>query len=121
MRDRSMLQRAAAEFFVEGFVAPEAARILAGTKPEEQEAALKSLMPTRTAPEGAFRWIEYLIWLERALELVDLPLSGEEVEALMVLKRERIRFQNEHPACPHCGMPNEALALRCRECMKEIG
>ena len=121
MRDLAMLRRAAAEFFIEGFVAPEIARILAGTKPEDWEAARCSMTPPRTAPDGAFRWIEYLIWLERVLEIEKVPLNGEEVEALMTLKQERIHFQNEHPACPHCGMPNEALALRCRECMKEIG
>jgi hypothetical protein len=120
MRDMAMLKRAAAEFFIEGFVAPEAGRILASTPPDLQAKALESLMPPRTVPDGAFQWIDYLIWLERVLELVDVPLSGMEVEALMVLKRERIRFQNGHPSCPHCGMPNEQYALRCRECMKDI-
>jgi hypothetical protein len=121
MRDLAMLRRAAAEFFIEGFMAAEVARIVANTPPENQEAALKSLMAPRTVPEGGFIWINYLIWLERVLDLVDVPLTAVEVEALMVLKRERIRFQNEHPPCPHCGMPNEAHALRCRECMGEIG
>jgi hypothetical protein len=121
MRDLAMLRRAAAEFFIEGFVAPEAARILANTKPEDQEKARQSIMPPRTAPDGAFAWINYLIWLEQVLEVVDVPLNGVEVEALMALKRERIKFQNAHPPCPHCGMPNEAHALRCRECMGEIG
>jgi hypothetical protein len=120
MRDLALLKRAAAEFFIEGFVAPEVSRILANTPQDKQGAALESLMPARTVPDGAFRWIDYLIWLERVLELVDVPLSGVEVEALMVLKRERIRFQNEHPTCPHCGMPNEPHTLRCRECMEEI-
>lgn len=120
MRDLAMLQRAAAEFFIEGFVAPEVARILAATEPEQQEAARESLIPPRTVPDGALAWIGYLIWLEKVLEIVDLPLNGIEVEALMVLKRERNRFQAEHPPCPHCGMPNEEHAFRCRECMGEI-
>jgi len=121
MRDLAMLRRAAAEFFIAGFVAPEVARILAGTPPELQEAARASLSPPRTVPDGGFVWIGYLIWLERVLEILDLPLTAVEVEALMVLKSERSKFQAAHPACPHCGMPNEAHALRCRECMGEIG
>jgi hypothetical protein len=126
MRDRAMLRRAAAEFFLEGFMAPELERMLEGTPPERHEAARAAFMskdgkPIRTMPEGAFQWIGYLLWLECVLEIVDVPLVAVEVEALMVLKRERNRFQGEHPACPYCGLPNEAHALRCRECMKEIG
>ena len=121
MQDLALLKSAAAEFFIEGFMAPEVNRILATTEPARQEAARKSLSPQRTVPDGAFAWVNYLIWLEQVLELVDVPLSGVEVEALMVLKRERNRFQVEHPPCPHCGMPNEAHALRCRECMESIG
>jgi hypothetical protein len=121
MRNEALLRRAAAEFFVEGFMAPEAERILANTAPEDQAEARKSLMPPRTVPDGAFTWIVYLLWLESVIELVDVPLTGIELEALMVLKRERKRFQAEHPPCPHCGMPNEAHALRCRECMGKIG
>jgi hypothetical protein len=120
MRDLAMLRRAAAEFFLEGFFAKEAERVLANTPPELQEEARKSILPARTAPDGAFEWIEYLFWLERVLEIVDLPLTGVEVEGLLVLKRERNRFQAEHPPCPHCGMPNEPHSLRCRECMEEI-
>jgi len=77
-------------------------------------------MPARTVPDGCFLWIDYLLWLERMLEIEDLPLNAVEAEALLVLKRERNRFQAEHPPCPHCGMPNESHALRCRECMEEI-
>jgi hypothetical protein len=125
MRDLAMLRRAAAEFFLEGFVAPEAERILKDTRPEDREKARASLYsvegkPIRSAPDGAFAWINYLCWLERVLEIVDLPLAAIEVEALMVLKRERNKFQAEHPPCPHCGMPNEVHALRCRECMESI-
>jgi hypothetical protein len=125
MRDLAMLRRAAAEFFIEGFMAPEVARMLANTAPELQERARASLMsvdgkPMRTVPDGAFLWIRYLIWLEQVLEIMPLTLNAVEVEALMVLKRERGRFQAAHPACPHCGLPNEAHALRCRECMGEI-
>lgn len=77
-------------------------------------------MPPRTVPQGCFEWIGYLIWLEGVLEVTDLPLLAVETEALLALKRERQRFQAEHPPCPRCGMPNEAHALRCRECMGEI-
>ena len=120
-RDLKTLQRAAAEFFDEGYEYPVAAKILRDTAPEDQAAARKSLMPQRTAPDGCFTWIGYLVWLERVMEIVDVPLAAVEAEGLMLLKRERIRFQAQHPACPHCGMPNEAHALRCRECMEEIG
>lgn len=120
MRDLDLLRRAASEFFAEGFAAPEAERLLSGTAPEHREQARRSVMPPRTVPEGCFEWIRYLVWLERVLEIARVPLTAIEVEALLVLQRERNRFQAEHPPCPHCGMPNEAHALRCRECMGEI-
>src|SRR5690348_11111224 len=119
MRDIQLLRRAAQEFFAEGFAAPEAERTLQGTPPEMQAEARRSLMPERTVPDGCFAWISYLIWLERVLEITDVPLSAVEVEALLALKRERNKFEAEHPPCPHCGLPNEAYALRCRECMGE--
>lgn len=121
MRDLEMLRRAVKEFFAEGFAAPEAERAMRGTQPEHWEEARKALMPARTVPDGCFQWIFYLIWLESVLEITAVPLTAEEVEALRTLKRERMRFQAEHPPCPHCGMPNESHALRCRECMGEIG
>lgn len=121
MRDLNLLRRAAADFFAEGFAAPEVERAMRGTGPELQEAARKALAPPRTVPDGCFQWIHYLVWLEGVLEITDVPLTAEEVEALRTLQRERNRFQAEHPACPRCGMPNESHALRCRECMEEIG
>lgn len=126
MRNTALLRRAAAEFFLEGFLAPELKRVLEGTPPERREAARKSFMsvdgkPVRTVPDGAFTWIAYLIWLESVLEITDVPLLAVEVESLAVLKQERNRFQAAHPPCPHCGLPNEKTALRCRECMGEIG
>jgi len=121
MRDLKLLARAAQEFFNEGFSAPEAERILERTPPELRAAARATLMPPRTVPDGAFGWVGYLIWLEGVLEIVQVRLTAVEVEALITLKRARNRFQAEHPPCPHCGMPNEAHALCCRECMKEIG
>lgn len=125
MRDLAMLKRAASEFFLEGFFAPELARILRNTAPELQAAARASLLsvdgkPIRTVPDGAMVWVQYLIWLEQVLEIMPVQLNAVEVEALMVLKRERNRFQAAHPACHHCGLPNEPHALRCRECMREI-
>lgn len=119
MRDMAVLKCAAAEFFLEGFMAREVARKLEHTPPELQGAARQSMMP-RTIPDGGFVWIGYLLWLEQVLEIVPVTLNAWEVEALMVLKRERACFQAEHPACSHCGMPNEAHALCCRECGGEI-
>jgi hypothetical protein len=118
--DLKRLRVAAGEFFNEGFVYPEASRILAQTAPENLAAARKALLPQRSLPEGYYIWITYLIWIERVLEIVPLDLTAVEVEGLMVLKQERNHFKAEHPDCPHCGMPNEAHALRCRECMHEI-
>ena len=120
MRDIVLLRRAAQEFFEEGFAAPEVERILRGTPPELQEDARRSLMPARTVPDGCFAWVNYLVWLERVLEVAPVPLNAIDVDALLALKRERSRFEAAHPPCPHCGMPNEAHALRCRECMGEI-
>ncbi len=119
-RDLSTLHLAAAEFFAEGYEYPLVARILRDTAPEHQIEARKRLMPVRTVPDGCFLWIGYLVWLERVMELADVPLSGIEIEGLLILKRERNRFQAQHPPCPRCGMPNEVHALRCRECMEEI-
>ena len=125
MRDLAMLKRAAAQFFLEGFFAPEVARILTHTPPELQEAARASLLsidgqPIRTVPDGAMTWIGHLIWLEQVLEITPVELNAVELEGLIVLKRERARFQAAHPPCPHCGMPNEPHAIHCRECMEAI-
>lgn len=116
-----LVRRAAAEYFLEGFVGAENRRILEGTAPELRMEARESLTPPRSVPDGCFLWIDHLIWLERVLEIVQVPLSAAEAEGLLVLKRERDRFQAAHPPCPHCGMPNEKHALRCRECVEEIG
>lgn len=118
--NRDLLRRAAAEYFVEGFVHVELRRVLDGTPPELREEARASIAPKRETPDGCFVWLGYLVWLERVLEIASVPLTAAEAEGLMVLKREREKFQAEHPPCPHCGMPNEAHALRCRECLEEI-
>jgi hypothetical protein len=120
-RDLQGLRTAAREFFEEGYAYPEASRTLAQTAPEHQAEARKALLPQRTLPDGYYVWIAHLIWIERVLEIVSLDLAAVEVEGLLMLKQERNRFQAAHPPCPHCGMPNEAHALICRECMGEIG
>lgn len=119
-RDIAALRRAVAEFFAEGFEMSTAASILRDTPAELQGEARGKLLPVRTVPDGSYVWIGYLVWLERLLEVTPLPLSAAEAEGLLVLKRERARFQAEHPPCPHCGLPNESHATRCRECMEEI-
>ena len=116
------VRRAAAEYFIEGFVYAELHRMLESTPTlEGRLAARASLQPPRSVPDGCFVWINHLVWLERLLEIAPVPLTAAEAEGLMVLKRERDRFQAEHPPCPKCGMPNAIHALRCRECMEEIG
>jgi hypothetical protein len=94
--------------------------VLAQTAPEHRSEARKSLLPTRTLPDGYYTWIAHLIWLEHILEITHVPLAAVEVEGLVTLKRERNVFQANHPPCPHCGMPNEAHALVCRECAAVI-
>jgi hypothetical protein len=120
-RDSKGLRTAAQEFFEEGYAYPEANRILSQTLPENQAVARKALLPQRTLPDGYYIWIAHLIWLERILEIAPVEMAAVEVEGLVLLKQERGRFRAEHPPCPHCGMPNEPHALRCRECMGEIG
>ena len=115
-----LLRRAAAEYFNEGFVYAEIHRIVEDTPQEKRQDARESLQPPRTVPDGCFVWINHLVWLERVLEIAAVPLTAAEAEGLLVLKRERDRFQAEHPPCPHCGMPNEPHALNCRECMETI-
>jgi hypothetical protein len=115
-----LLRRAAAEYFNEGFVYAEIHRILENTPPENRQAARDSLLPPRSVPDGCFIWIGHLVWLERVLEIANVPLTAAEAEGLLVLQRERNRFQAGHPPCPRCGMPNEPHALNCRECMAEI-
>lgn len=119
--DLKGLRTAAQEFFEEGYASSEANRTIAATPPEHQAEARKALLPQRTLPDGYYIWIAHLIWVERVLEIVRLDLAAVEVEGLLMLKQERSRFQSAHPACPHCGMPNEMHALVCRECMGEIG
>jgi hypothetical protein len=120
-RDPDALARAAAEFFEEGYEYPIASKILADTPVELQAEARGKLLPRRTVPDGCYVWASYLIWLERVLDVVDLQLAAAEVEGLMILRRERNRFESGHPPCPRCGMPNALHLLRCRECMAEIG
>ncbi len=120
-RDVAGLRKAAAEFFLEGYDYVEAAKILEQTSAENQAAARKALMSQRSLPDGYYGWIAYLIWIERVLEITPIQLYAVELEGLLLLKQERVRFQSNHPPCNHCGMPNEVHAFRCRECMGEIG
>lgn len=120
-RDTARLKAAAAEFFEEGYEYPVASGILRDTPVELQAEARAKLMSARSVPDGCFVWIYYLVWLERAKEVADLALTAAELEGLMLLRQERLRFQAAHPPCPRCGMPNAAHLLRCRECMAEIG
>jgi hypothetical protein len=118
---RELLTRAAEEFLNEGYEYQSAERILRETPPELQAEARRKLLPSRTVPDGCFVWLGYLVWLEGVLEIApSLPLLASEAEGLLILRRARMRFRASHPPCPHCGMPNEEHALRCRECMKEI-
>jgi hypothetical protein len=118
---RELLTQAAEEFLNEGYEYQSAEPILRDTPPELQAEARRKLLPTRTVPDGCFAWLGYLVWLEGVLEIApSLPLLASEAEGLLILKRARNHFRASHPPCPHCGMPNEAHALRCRECMKEI-
>jgi hypothetical protein len=116
----AIVQRACAELFNEGFMFSEIERTLRNTPPDLRPQALQSMRPPRTVPDGCIHWANYLIWLEGLLEVAPVPLTAVEAQGLLALKRERTRFQNEHPPCPKCGMPNEAAAFRCRECMAEI-
>ena len=115
-----LVRRAAADHFAEGFMYGEMERMLENTAPELRVEAYERMRPKRTVPDGCFAWINHLIWIENLLEVVSLPLTADEAEGLVALKRERIRFQNAHPPCFKCGMPNEELAFRCRECGAEI-
>ena len=116
----ALVRKAAAEHFSEGFMYAEMERILKNTDPLKRAQAYEAMRPKRTVPDGCFAWIAHLVWLEGLLEIADPRLTADEAEGLLVLKRERTRFQAEHPPCPKCGMPNEQHALRCRECMAEI-
>lgn len=118
--NRALVRKAAAEYFLEGFLYAEIDRVLRNTEPSLRAEAYERLRFKRSVPDGCFSWIQHLVWLEGILDVTALPLNAEETEGLVVLKRERLRFQAEHPACLKCGMPNEAHALRCRECMAEI-
>lgn len=115
-----LLAQAANEMFLAGFEWSIAEQTLRDTAPEYQEEALRKLITPRTLPEGFFVWLRYLVWLDRVMEITAVQLLAVEVEGLLVLRAARNRFQQSHPGCPHCGMPNEAHALRCRECMGEI-
>jgi hypothetical protein len=116
----ALVRRAAAEYFIEGFLYAETERILKNTPVELRVEAFESRRPPRSVPDGCFVWINHLVWLERMLEVTALALTADEAEGLRVLKSERLRFQAAHPPCPHCGMPNEKQAFRCQECMGEI-
>jgi hypothetical protein len=119
--DVAGVRKAIQEFFLEGYEYPEASKMLESTRPEHRAAARAKLFTPRTLADGYYTWVFYLVWLERILEVAQIPLFAVEAEGLVVLRQERNRFQASHPPCPHCGMPNEQLAFRCRECMGEIG
>ncbi len=116
----ALVRKAAAEYFLEGFMYAEIDRVLKNTLPETRAEAYERMRPQRTVPDGCFAWIGHLVWIENMLEIADLQLTAVEAEGLLLLKRERSRFQSEHPPCPKCGMPNEAHAFKCRECMADI-
>jgi hypothetical protein len=115
-----LVRQAAAEYFTEGFMYAEIDRMLKNTDPGMRIEAYESMRPPRSVPDGCFEWIRHLIWVENLLEIVAIPLTASEAEGLVALKRERNRFQSTHPPCPSCGMPNEAHAFKCRECMADI-
>ena len=118
---RELLEKAAEEFLLEGYEYQTAKSILERTKPEDLAEARSKLFAPRTVPDGCFRWLRYLIWLDDVIEVAPgLPLNADEVDGLLVLRRARDHFQAEHPPCPHCGAPNERHALRCRECTEAI-
>lgn len=116
----ALVKRAAAEYFIEGFMHAEVARAIESTPESHRVDALESMRPPRSVPDGCFVWIGHLVWLEKILELTPVPLTAAEAEGLSILKRERARFMAAHPPCPHCGLPNEPHAFTCRECMGEI-
>jgi len=119
--DQKLLEKAAEEFLLEGYEYRTAGKILEATAPEDREEAREKLLSPRTVPDGCFIFLQHIIWVESVLEIVpSLSLAAAEVEAILILRRARKRFQHTHPGCPHCGMPNEAQALRCRECTMEI-
>lgn len=113
------VRKAAAEYFNEGFESGEIRRILRDTDPALRVEAYEARRAPRSVPDGCFRWVEHLVWLESVLDY-GVDLTAEEAQGLVIVKRERARFQSEHPYCSKCGMPNEAHALRCRECMAEM-
>lgn len=117
---RSMASIAINELFDEGFMASEIARTIANTEPDLRPHAYESMRPERTVPDGCFEWAHHLVWLEQLLEVSPVPLMAIEAEGLVMLKRERARFRNDHPPCPRCGMPNDKAAFACRECFAEI-
>lgn len=115
-----LLRKAAAEYFSEGFMYAEIERVVKNTEPSLRAEAYETMRFKRTVPDGCFAWIAHLVWLERVLEIAEPKLTAQEAEGLLILRRERARFQAEHPPCPKCGLPNEEHAFRCRECMAEI-
>ena len=115
------MRKAVQEFFQEGYEYPEYAKMAKGTRPEHLAAMRAKSFTPRTLPDGYYTWVYYLVWLERILEVSPISLYASEAQGLVLLKQERDRFQASHPPCPHCGMPNEQHAFRCRECMGEIG
>lgn len=117
---QGIVQRAIAELFNEGFMASEISRTLENTPPDLRPLAFESMRPKRTVPDGLFEWAHHLFWLEKLLDIVPVELTAVETVGLIALKQERARFQKTHPSCFKCGMPNEANAFRCRECMADL-
>jgi len=115
------LAQAVEDFFEEGYAFQVNQREIDETPAHLRSAALTAMLPARTQAEGFYAWVRYLVWLDGIRELApSLVLTAAEAEGLAVLRRQRNKFQREHPPCHHCGMPNAEGEYSCHACLKEI-
>ena len=91
--------------------------------PETNPELIAKLMPRSQVAIGYQEWIVYLLWLEDKLNagIEFSNMTADEAEGLAMLRRVRAEWQQEHPACGHCGeRVRSRTQKRCRGCMREF-
>ncbi|HKV94881.1 MAG TPA: hypothetical protein VJW20_20215 [Candidatus Angelobacter sp.] len=91
--------------------------------PDTNPELIAKLIPQSKVSPGYGYAVAYLLWMEDKLA-TGIEFSGitaDEAEGLAMLRRVRAEWQQEHPACGHCGERVRSRTQKhCRNCMREF-